>query len=480
MKKNNLIRYIILVILYFLLTGVVHSQNQYTVMSYNLLNYPGNDTTTRNPYFRTIVSAVLPDILVCQEVTSQAGVNGFLNNVLLPYYSGYAAGIFIDGPDTDSEIFYKSDVFTFISNTAIPTDLRNIYEFKLLENSSGDTLSIYSVHLKASTGTSNEQQRLAEVNVLRSTTNSLDPNAFFMVLGDFNIYGSNEPAYSALLDQTNAGYFIDLFDLSGTWNDAAYAAYHTQSTRTRQFGGGATGGLDDRFDMILMSQGILNPGGIHYIDGSYIPYGNDGTHYNDSINKPPNLAVGQTIANALHYSSDHIPVFATFQFDPVSPQTFQLSVDISNGWNMVSVPGINPDGMDVPDWWADYTGIVYKYIPGGGYSGISSTTPTEGYWMKNAVTETYSYPAIQIVQHDPVAASAGWNALGGYEDTVDVTVLTTIPPEQIIYPIYKYVPGIGYQTASQIVPGYGYWVKTASGCQIIFPADKAGFWSASK
>lgn len=478
--NNRLIRYILLIILYFILTGIAYSQNQYTVMSYNLLNYPGNDTITRNPYFRTVIGSVLPDILVCQEITSQAGVNGFLSYVLLPYYTGYASGTFINGPDTDSGIFYKSDHFTFVSNTAITTDLRNIYEFKLFENSSGDTLIIYSVHLKASTGTSNEQQRLAEVNVLRSITDALEPGSFFMVLGDFNIYGSFEPAYSALLDQTNPGYFIDLFDLSGTWNDAAYASFHTQSTRTRQFGGGATGGLDDRFDMILLSQQIINEGGIQYVDGSYIPYGNDGNHYNDSINRPPNLAVGQTIANALHYSSDHLPVLADFQFDQVSAQTFQLSVDISNGWNFVSVPGINPDGMGISDWWADLTGNVYTFISGSGYASVINTVPTKAYWMKNTISETYTYPAIQAILNDPINVYGNWNTIGGYEDTIDVMALTTIPPGQIIYPIYKYVPGSGYQIATQIVPGYGYWIKMASGCQIIFPADRAEFSSAEK
>ena len=37
------------------------------------------------------------------------------------------------------------------------------------------------------------------------------------------------------------------------------------------------------------------------------------------INQPPNNAVGQEIANALHYSSDHLPVMASFTFTPVIP-----------------------------------------------------------------------------------------------------------------------------------------------------------------
>ena len=340
-----------LYVLLWLIPVLLSAQTQYKIMNYNLLNYPGNDTTIRNPYFRTTITATVPDILVCEEMTSQSGVDGFLNNVLLPVYSGYAAGPFINGPDTDSEIFYKSEFFTFISNTPIGTDLRNIYEFKLVENSSGDTLRIYSTHLKASSGSSNEQQRLAEVNVLRGVTDMLPPGSFFMVAGDFNIYGANEPAYTALLNQTNPGYFVDLFDMPGTWNDAAYAPYHTQSTRTRQFGGGANGGMDDRFDMILMSQSIIDTGGIHYVYNSYIPYGNDGLHYNDSINQPPNLAVGQEIANALHYSSDHLPVIAEFTFGsgvPVELTSFNASVENNDVYlNWTTATELNNRGFEV-------------------------------------------------------------------------------------------------------------------------------------
>src|SRR5512139_1299654 len=86
-------------------TGVVFSQNQHTIMSYNVLNLVLTDTLARNPYFRTIFSNVQPDILVCQEMTSQTGVNGFLIRVLNRVSSGYAAGDFVNGTDTDNAIY---------------------------------------------------------------------------------------------------------------------------------------------------------------------------------------------------------------------------------------------------------------------------------------------------------------------------------------------------------------------------------------
>ena len=163
------------------------------------------------------------------------------------------------------------------------------------------------------------------------------------------------------------------------------------------------------------------------------------------------------------------------EFSIASQTTYELTVDIANGWNMVSVPGINSDGQGISNWWINHTGTVYKFIPGSGYSGITTTTPGEGYWMKNVGTETYNtgdeWPAggIQSVPHDPINAASGWNMFGGYDDVVDATALTTTPPGQIVNPIYKFLPGTGYQAATQIVPGYGYWVKVSSTCQINIP-----------
>ena len=221
----------------------------------------------------------------------------------------------------------------FVNNTPLTTALRNINEFKLRHNSTGDTLIIYAVHLKASNTSSDSLARAAEVDSLRKRTNSLPPNSNFIVLGDFNIYSSSELAYQKLLNQSSTGYFIDPLNLAGTWNNAAYSIHHTQSTRTRSFDDGATGGLDDRFDMILMSQAIINSGGITYLPGSYDVYGNDGIHYNDSINRPPNNAVGQLVANALHYATDHLPVIAAFTFDSPFIELTQFTALIEGFYN---------------------------------------------------------------------------------------------------------------------------------------------------
>ncbi len=348
--------------------GFTQQEDQVKLIAYNLLNYPDladstADTTLRNPYYRTIMADANPDILVVEEVTSPGGLTGFLSHVMNASATTYSAGTFINGADTDNGILFKSAKFHFVSNTRIKTDLRDINEFKLVHLLSGDTVRIYAVHLKASAGTSNEAQRALEVDSLRKVTNILSPGSNFIVCGDFNFYNNTETAYVKLLDSTNTGYFIDPITMTGTWNNSVYAARHTQSTRKSvSLGGGSTGGLDDRFDLILYSKAIGQAGGMSYVANSEIPYGNDGHHYNDSVMSMPNTAVPPAVAVALYNASDHLPVVAYFKFQygsiappdagvqslisPLSPMCSnanqQLQVSVKNyGTNTIDFSAIN-------------------------------------------------------------------------------------------------------------------------------------------
>ncbi len=303
-----------------LLTGYVRGQDTVRVVTYNVLNYTTSDVS-RDSFFRTVVRNINADVLVIQELTSAAAFNQFFNNVVNVVFPGqFTPGTFIDGPDTDNGIFVRNTRFSFVSNTPVRTALRDISEFRIYHPASAETLRVYSVHLKASSGSTNEAARAAEVDSLRKVTNALASGKHFMVVGDFNIYSANELAYQKLLQNniTDDGRFIDPINLPGTWNNSSYAIHHTQSTRTRAFGGGATGGLDDRFDMILFSSAINSGPKIKYLPGSTVAFGNSGLHYNDSVNAPRGTppVPADSIVQALHYASDHLPVVARFVFQP--------------------------------------------------------------------------------------------------------------------------------------------------------------------
>ena len=207
-----------------------------------------------------------------------------------------------------------------------------------------------------------------------------------------------------------------------------------------------------------------------------IPAGNPMTI---SWDLPPQIAATSTIGNG----ADTVSFFGigshTWNYNPVNLQyifvevdyidtanTYELDVLVQNGWNMVSAPGINPAGMGVATWWPRRTGTVWGFN-GTQYVAKTVATPGEGYWMKNTIAETYNYPAIQIVPHNPVPVTLGWNLIGGYETSPTVANLKLANP-QITGTVWGF-NGTQYVAAVNIVPGYSYWVKVTSAGTITIP-----------
>jgi len=319
-----------------------HSQmDTIRIATYNILNFPGSTGASRAPHFRTVINTIDPDILVVQELLSQSGQQTFLNDVLNHDSNQYQAAPFINGFDTDNGLFYKQDKVMLLGNQNINTALRDVSEYAFF---SGVTeFRIFSFHLKASQGSTNESKRLAEATILRNYLNDLFPTSNFIAAGDYNIYNASEQAFSTLTGNQadNDGRLFDPINQSGNWhNSASYASVHTQSTRTTQFGGGANGGLDDRFDMLLVSQGLLEAGGMDILPDSYTAYGNDASHFNLAINAGSNTSVPDSVVDALHAASDHLPVFADFVIGTTTdvedydlPAEFHLSNAYPNPFN---------------------------------------------------------------------------------------------------------------------------------------------------
>lgn len=416
------------------------AQQPIKLMTYNLLNYPNgsaftSDTTTRNAAYRITMQATQPDILVVEEMNSPIGVSIILNSVLNVNQATYSAGAFNDGPDSDNAIFFKSNLFSFVSNTPIRTALRDISEFKLIYLPTNDTIRVYAAHFKASSGASNEALRAAEVDSLRKHTNALPANSKFWVVGDFNFYSTNEAAYQKLLQVTaNAeGEFYDPLTLTGIFNNPAYSLYHTQSTRVRAFGGGAISGLDDRFDFILYSKAIKNGTVVSYMNNSTVAYGNDGNHYNDSINRMPNTAVTQAVANALHDGSDHLPIIATFFFPTVSTEDIGVTTFIAptvtgcsstNKSLMVKVKNFNASAIDFSS--APAT-ITLKVTTPSNIIQTYTTILNSGVLNANQdtsiiVTSTYNFSSSGTYQFRSYSTLSGDN--NALNDTTSVSSLT--------------------------------------------------------
>lgn len=277
------------------------------IATYDLLSYSG-DVAERNNGVRMILREIEPTILFVQKLIGGGGASFIAN-------SWNEAGI-KQAPPLDSArsngLYYNDLVVGFVSYT--PATVATDYdEWVMSVRGTTDTIHLFGVSFDPGDDATSRAARTQSAIAIRSALIGVPKGHHTVVLGALNVYTSNEEAYQALTQEgTFTSNVVDPIDLPGSWNnDSTFADIHTQSTRANAFGGGAGGGMDDRFDFILCSPAMLDAA---YVPGSYTAFGNDGIHFNKSINDFPNLVVDDSIANALYNVSDHIPVYADFSF----------------------------------------------------------------------------------------------------------------------------------------------------------------------
>lgn len=302
------------------------AQQQATVMCYNVLNFPTGNIEGREDTLRNIVNYVQPDLFLIQELKNDSGLQLILNESFADLSANYAASTFVPQQSNGSSDFklqqaliYNSDLFGLADEGVLQTQVRDLNKFRLyyknpnLENGA-DTAFFYVfvVHFKSSQGNANVQARLSMVQTLTFHQQYLPSNASMIVAGDFNMYTSEEPGYQELLDPSNRIKLVDPIDTPGNWTSSSFQpkSVLTQSTRSSSiFGDGAGGGIDDRFDFVLLSDDMFQPWNtIVYEPDSYYAMGNTGDCYNQSITDCSGGEWPDDILQSLYYMSDHLPV----------------------------------------------------------------------------------------------------------------------------------------------------------------------------
>ncbi|RMA58921.1 T9SS type A sorting domain-containing protein [Ulvibacter antarcticus] len=297
------------------------AQGSLKTMFYNLLDYPEYLPGDRSIILQEILDTYEPDIFMVCELKTPAGANEVLNIGLNDEGENYTAAPFeynqSGSANLQQLLYFRSSMFSLVSTGIIETSVRDINRYVLQLNTADQStdpilIHVYVTHLKSSQGGSNVNLRLDMVNEFTSTLPSLDPNSFIIFAGDLNLYTSTEPAYIELLDPTNAIVMADPIDTPGSWNNNSdFQQVHTQSTRTSSgpFGAGAGGGMDDRFDFILISENMKTDPKLRYVDSSYKSFGNNGNCYNKNVNDVE--CVGEfdvELRNKIYAMSDHLPV----------------------------------------------------------------------------------------------------------------------------------------------------------------------------
>jgi endonuclease/exonuclease/phosphatase family metal-dependent hydrolase len=362
--------------------SIVSPAHALRVVTWNLINYPTSHLATRQPHLRTVFANIEADVLIVQELKSQAGRDSLLNNVLNVVEPGeWTAGGFILA--TESAIFWKpakvgvTNISSFA--TAGPRDVYQCIVRPAGYLSNQAAMRIYSVHLKAGTATADSAERHTEASDIRAVLNSVNVGAIgpnFMIGGDFNIYRATESAYIRLTESQldNDGRSKDPLLMPGEWNNnSGYALYMTQCPCANGcLSGYSGGGMDDRFDFWLTAYSMQDGEGLDWTGSGiagYAAYGNDGQHFNTDINGDGfNSVVPIAVANALHDASDHLPVVIVLQIPArVSAPSVLAFGNVIVGANAkVALPVAN--GAAAP---ADE--LTYSYLAPAGFTAPGGT-----------------------------------------------------------------------------------------------------------
>ncbi|EMQ94277.1 Endonuclease/exonuclease/phosphatase [Xanthomarina gelatinilytica] len=340
-----------------MITHSLFSQENFKLMFYNLLNFPlETNVPNRIDYLEQTLNTYKPDIFMVCELNNVYGGNAILQVLQDRISEDYRSAVFTSNTSDDeignqndlqNLIFYDNSKFILESQHIVQTLYRDFNHYKLKlnsvnQNSNPVYLNAIVCHLKASSGSNNENLRLQMVQDLTQYLSTFPSDSYVMLAGDFNVYSASEPAFLELIDPNNNIVFVDPVDRMGSWHtNVDYVDVFTQSTRTQSGLGGSTGGLDDRFDFILTSTNMLSNQDLYYVPNSYQAFGNN-SNLNCFNNEILDTACAGTsfsleVREALYYFSDHLPVVMELETNEalLSIPTYQTESFQIMGTNMV-------------------------------------------------------------------------------------------------------------------------------------------------
>jgi hypothetical protein len=370
------------------------AQAQVRVVAYNIVSMLGDPVALRNvlaaihadnkPGFATAAGVLVfcevgsSDIAALQSVLQQSAPPGVT----------YARATFTsaageDGSGGARAAFYRTDLLSEVpsAHLDIPTGAGRYGDrwlFKLNGYSStAAQFYVYGAHLKASTGTANEELRRSGAQALRTNADSLGAGVRVIFAGDMNFYTNTETGYEAFVAPGNAQAIDPLG--KANWTGAANAMKHTQSPRDIVADGLVGGGCDDRFDFVLPSAQLMDGNGLALIANTYRVPGNDGQHYNLGINAgnnyyfPGDLVRSNALADNLFAASDHLAVVADFQVPAWNTAVLgTVPARVVQGATLVTAPvrvandapGDSAFGVDALDYTVTGTGVLSGVLTG--------------------------------------------------------------------------------------------------------------------
>ncbi len=350
--------------------STIAGADQIRVAAWNVSVYGGGRTADiQQAVFDTFQGRSMnPDVIIAQEIWT-SGVTPFLSALNTNTYNTGAhdwaaaynpAHMGNSSTATNDVVFYyRTSKLTALNATPTLVDTgssssgtapRDTFRADFSINGNANTsqvLALYGNHMKAGSSTGDDPRRNITATAVRNDAQGLNSNYSYLFGGDMNVQSSSEQSYQTFIASTanNNGRFFDPIKTPGTWNAAnAFRFVHTQAPSNLASG---SGGMDDRYDQLLISQNLTNSANsLHYVgdttqaystttwndpNHSYRAWGNDGTSFNNNLTVTGNTMVGPGIAQALINTTGtdggHLPVFLDLSFQAQAvPEPTTLAV----------------------------------------------------------------------------------------------------------------------------------------------------------
>ena len=191
-------------------------------------------------------------------------------------------------------------------------------------------------------------------------------------------------------------------------------------------------------------------------------------------------------------------IFLTLSLLSFSGNTDALTLELSNGWNLLSnrttitAADLFSDDTKFSSAWKWNTDKWAVYIPGEttlgeyaaskGFSELSTINPGEGFWVNSQLSQTVSISGTETV-NNTITLLSGWNLKGlTSENFINAGLLFT--DSQTVSSIWKwdndtwavYIPeetnqgayaaSKGFNELSTLKPGEGFWVNASTDLQV--------------
>jgi hypothetical protein len=180
------------------------------------------------------------------------------------------------------------------------------------------------------------------------------------------------------------------------------------------------------------------------------------------------ISARDTTANTITVGS--ISAFGDFVIAGTNMASYStVNVSILPGWNLVTVPVLAAD-MRKTTLFPGASSAAFAYA--NGYVQAETLKTGKAYWLKYPSVQTIPISGLKV-SPKTIPVVAGWNLVGVFENDVLVSQITSTPSDIISSQFYGY--SNGYNSATTLVSGKGYWVKVKQIGTLDLPISKRVF-----